>query len=86
MQLRERKPKDLKKLSGSLTDYARYSNLGFQMLAILLAGVFGGIKLDRLTKTNFPVFTVVLSFLAIVAATYIGVKDFLNLKKKKNEK
>lgn len=39
MLLKDRKPKEIKKLSGSFADYARYSNLGFQMLAILLAGV-----------------------------------------------
>jgi len=86
MPIKDTNPKEIKKLSGSLGDYARYSNLGFQMLAVLLAGVFGGIKLDKMTKSDFPLFTVLLSFLAVIAAIYIGVKDFLNFKKRKDEK
>jgi hypothetical protein len=36
------------------------------MVAVLLVGVFGGIKLDKWLNTGFPVFTVSLSFLAVV--------------------
>jgi len=56
------------------------------MVAILLAGVFGGIKLDKIMNTGFPLFTVLLSFCAVIFSTYISVKDFLKNKNGKNEK
>jgi F0F1-type ATP synthase assembly protein I len=86
MQIRNRKLPKPRKLSNSLGDYAKYSNLGFQMVAVLLAGVFGGIKLDKVINTGFPLFTVILSFCAVIFSTYIGIKDFLKAKNKNNGK
>lgn len=57
--------------------YARYSNMAFQMIAIILLGTFGGFKLDELLNWGFPVFTVVLSLLSVVIAIFISVKDLL---------
>jgi F0F1-type ATP synthase assembly protein I len=74
--------KNLPKKAKSLSDYARYSNLAFQMIAILAVGVFGGIGLDRWLKLKFPVFTVILSFLAVISAIYYGIKDFIRTKRK----
>lgn len=68
MTLNPRKP---------LRNYARYSNIAIQMLVIILAGVFGGYKLDEYLNLKFPVFTVVLSLLSVVIAIYIVVKDLL---------
>lgn len=75
-----KKPKNQEKTVKSLSNYAKYSNLAFQMIAILLIGVFGGIKLDHWLKLNFPVFTVVLSLLATVLAIYYVIKDFIRMK------
>ncbi len=47
-----------------LNNYARYSGLAFQMIGIILVGVFGGIKLDEIVKWEFPVFTLVLTLLS----------------------
>jgi len=47
------------------------------MLAIILLGVWGGIKLDEWIKFEFPVFTVVLSMVSVVLAIYYVVKDLL---------
>jgi len=77
-----RKPKDPQKAVRNLKEYARYSNLGIQMIVIILLGVFGGIQLDKRLHWEFPVFTVVLSFSAVMLATYIGLKDFIRTKKK----
>jgi len=51
------------------------------MIAIILVGVFGGIKLDKWLETRFPVFTVVLSFVSVMLALYYSLKDFIRLKK-----
>lgn len=60
-----------------LNNYAKYSGIGFQMLAIILLGVFGGVKLDEWLKLEFPVFTVILSLLSVILAIYTVVKDLL---------
>ena len=57
--------------------YAKYSNMAFQMIAIILIGTFGGFKLDEFLNWGFPLFTVVLSLLSVVLAIYISVKDLL---------
>lgn len=69
--------KSQKKKKRSLDNYAKYSSIGFQMLAIILAGVFGGLKLDQWLHLKIPVFTVVLSILAVILSIYYAVKDFL---------
>jgi F0F1-type ATP synthase assembly protein I len=71
---------DSKKSKSPLSDYARYSSLAFQMIAIILVGVFGGIELDKLVKMKFPVFTVVLTILAVIASMYYAVKDLIKKK------
>ncbi|MBN2276042.1 MAG: AtpZ/AtpI family protein [Bacteroidales bacterium] len=71
-------PKDLK----SLNDAARYSSMAFQMVIIIGLGVFGGIKLDDWLHMNFPVFTVLLSVIAVVLAIYYFIKDFTFMNRK----
>ncbi len=67
----------------ALKHYAKYSAIAFQMMAIILIGIFGGMKLDQLiTKIEFPIFTVVLSISGVVFATYYSIKDFLKPPKK----
>lgn len=68
-----------------LNNYARYSSIAFQMLVIILAGVFGGYKLDEWLNTT-PLFTVILSLLSVVIAIYSVVKDLLNNKNESKNK
>ncbi len=77
----EKKLKNPEKTTKSLSDYAKYSSLAFQMITIILVGVFGGMKLDKWLETRFPVFTVVLSFVSVMLALYFSLKDFIRLKK-----
>jgi len=72
--------KPIKSNGGGLNDYARYSGMAFEMVAIILAGVFGGTKLDELADTK-PLFTVVLSLISVTAAIYIVIRDLLKRKK-----
>jgi ATP synthase protein I len=72
------KKKNRKNLGNKgVNDFARYSGMAFQMLAIILVTTWGGIKLDHLTGTKTPVFTIILSLLGVFAAIYTAVKDFL---------
>ncbi len=47
------------------------------MIAIILVGVFGGIKLDELVKWEFPVFTLVFTLLAVIGSMYYAIKDLI---------
>jgi F0F1-type ATP synthase assembly protein I len=62
-----------------LANYARYSGIAFQMLGIILAGSFGGLKLDQWLNTK-PVFTVALSVLSVFLAIYFVTRDLLKKK------
>jgi len=71
----------LKKKKKSLDDYARYSSIAFQMLIIILIGVFGGIKLDEWLKLTVPVFTIIFSILAVILSIYTVTRDLLRTTK-----
>lgn len=58
-------------------DYARYSSMAFQMVVIIGAGVWGGVKVDEWLNTGFPVFTLIFSLLAVSFAIYYFIKDLL---------
>jgi F0F1-type ATP synthase assembly protein I len=72
---KKKSPKNLQ--NKGINDFARYSGLAFQMLGIILVTVWGGVKLDKLTGWNTPVFTIVLSLLGVFASIYIAIKDFI---------
>ena len=67
----------LKKKQKNLNDYARFSGIAFQMAVIILAGTFGGIKLDNILKLQVPLFTIILSLLSVGLAIYIVIKEFI---------
>ena len=46
-----------------IRDFARYSGIAFQMVGIILVTTWGGMKLDKLTGWDTPVFTIILSLL-----------------------
>ena len=69
--------KQEEKAKNQLKDVAKYSAIAFQMLAIVLAGVFGGIKLDQIVSLDFPLFTVILSLLAVALAIYYSIRDLI---------
>lgn len=70
----------VRKTKKSLNNYAHYSGIVFQMAVVILAGTFGGIKIDSKFNWKFPVFTVALSFLSVLLAMYIILKDFIGKK------
>ncbi len=57
--------------------FARYTGIAFQMIAIILVATWGGVKLDKLTGWETPVFTIVLSLLGVFAAIYFTVRDLI---------
>lgn len=71
MSYQKRQPPKREKLN----NYARYSGIAIQMLVIILAGVYGGKKLDEWLNTKKPVFTAIFSLLAVVISIYMVIKD-----------
>jgi F0F1-type ATP synthase assembly protein I len=63
-----------------IRDFAKYSAIAFQMVGVILVTTLGGIKLDKITGLQTPVFTIILSLLGVFAAIYIAVKDFIKFK------
>lgn len=61
----------------SFDNYIKYSNIAFQMAAIIGLGVFGGVKIDQYLGWKFPVFTLVLTLFSLSIAIYISIRDFL---------
>ena len=63
----------------ALNNYAKYSNMAFQMLVIILLGLFAGYKLDIWLHTK-PLLTVILSLSSVILAIYFVTKDLLKKK------
>lgn len=77
-QQQPRKKKDLKNLRNKgLPNFAKYSGIAFQMFGIIFLTTWGGMKLDKLSGNETPVFTIILSLLGVFAAIYTVVKDFI---------
>lgn len=53
-----------------MKEYAKYSSLVFQMIAMVAAGIWGGIELDRLLNMKGSVFTIILTIVTSFAAIY----------------
>lgn len=71
-----------KKIKKQLSDYAKYSSIAIQMAVIIAGGVFGGLGLDKLIKSGFPVFTIVFSLAGVVFAIYMIIRDYTRNKPK----
>ncbi|HON53392.1 MAG TPA: AtpZ/AtpI family protein [Bacteroidales bacterium] len=58
-----------------------YTNIGFQMLAIILIGVFGGQKLDDYFELHNSLCTIICSLLSVFASIYLAIKDIIHMNK-----
>lgn len=61
----------------NLSNYAKYTGIAFQMIVIILAGVFLGVKMDKWFHTRDPIFTAVVTLLFVIIAIYTVIKDLL---------
>ena len=73
----EPNPDQKKKVVKSAESYLKYSGMAFQMAAILIIGALAGKKLDAYYQTEKPYFTLLLVIIAIIAAFYLTLKDFI---------
>ncbi len=58
---------------------AKYSALGFQMVAIILLFVFIGLQLDDYFETSVKWFTLIGTILGFLLSLYYSLKDFFKL-------
>ena len=70
-------PKRYQKPKKKLDDFIRYSNLAFEMVAIMGIGTWSGILIDDWLELGFPVFTLVLMVLSVVGAIYHAIRKFI---------
>lgn len=66
-----------KETQNQLNSYIKYSSLAIQMMLIICIGVYGGYRLDKYLNFDFPLFTILLSFLSVGASIWYAVKDLL---------
>jgi len=71
------KESESEKKKKRLNTLARYSGMGIQMIAIMLAFVFSGIWLDKHLSLHYPIFTASLSLLGVFLAIYYFIRDLL---------
>ena len=74
----EQKPKE------QLNNYARFSGIAFQMIAIIGLGVYAGVKLDEKYPNKYSLFTLICSLVAIGMALYFVINKVSNISKKDN--
>jgi len=79
MKEQEKSPqqKNLDQARKSLREYARYSNLAFKLIAVVLAAFFIGMLMDRWLNINFPLFTLIFSVGGLILTLYLLIKDLL---------
>jgi len=70
-------PDNFKKPKKKVDDFIKYSSLTFEMLVIMGAGTFAGVKIDHWLDFKFPLFTLVLMILSVVGAIYYAIRKFL---------
>ncbi|TSA35944.1 MAG: AtpZ/AtpI family protein [Porphyromonadaceae bacterium] len=68
-------PNKLDKEKRMLRDYARYSNLAFKLIAVILAAFFIGWQIDKWINIGFPLFTLLLSIGGLIITMYLLIKD-----------
>jgi hypothetical protein len=57
--------------------FIRYSNLAFEMMAIIALGTFLGYKIDEWLENTFKGFTLVFMVLSVTGAIIYGVRSTL---------
>lgn len=53
-----------------MQEYSKYTGLIFQMSAIVIIAILGGIKLDKVLSLSHPVFTIILTIIGSLLALY----------------
>jgi F0F1-type ATP synthase assembly protein I len=68
---RDQKPKE------QLNTFARFSGLGFQMIAIIGIGSFIGVKLDENYPNKHNLYTIILSLTSVILAIVFIIRRII---------
>ena len=63
-----------------MAKYARYSGLVFQMIAIVLIILWGGIELDKYLENDFPIFAILGAIGGVILSIYYTIREFMRNK------
>ena len=69
------------KKKSPIHQYAVYSNLAFEMGALIALGVFGGYQLDKALSTS-PLFTIICALAGVAISLYLIIRASLKSQKK----
>jgi F0F1-type ATP synthase assembly protein I len=69
-----KKPKPLK-------NYVKFSGMAVQMGVTIALGAWGGSTLDEMFDMKTPLYTIVLSLLAIGLSMYLVIRDVIKMQK-----
>jgi F0F1-type ATP synthase assembly protein I len=75
---KENSPKSGNRKKSGAKEYIKYSGIAFQMMIIILIGVFAGKKLDSIYISLSPLFTISLTFISLAFALYYLFKGLLS--------
>ena len=56
-------------------NFIKFSGIAFQMIAIILAGVYAGIWLDEKVPLEFPLFKLIFSLFSVGLAMYVVIRQ-----------
>ena len=75
----EKEPSEDQKQSAQdqVKPYLKYSGMAVQMICILVVAAWGGRKLDGYLGLKYPVLTIVLMLIGVVAAMYLIVSSVI---------
>jgi hypothetical protein len=73
------------KPSSKINKYARFTGIGFQMIAIIGLGSYGGVKLDEAYPNNYSLWTIICSLASVGIAMYFVVKQVTDFTNRNNE-
>jgi len=76
-------PKNKTTKKKQLNSYIKYTSLTTQMAVIIAAGTFFGDFLDKVNKSDTPIYTIILSLISIFLALYYVLKKIINQNEKK---
>lgn len=60
-----------------LKKWAKYSGMAVEMMAIIAVGTIAGYKIDERNKSDFPLWTLILSLVAVFAALYLIIRNVI---------
>ncbi|MCX7548813.1 AtpZ/AtpI family protein [Xanthomarina sp. F1114] len=79
-----KKEEQKREKSKSLSSYAKYSSIAFQMFVIIGIGAFVGVKLDDAFPNKYNAYTIILSLVFVIFAIVFVIRRIIAISKEDN--